>query len=170
MILQEHIIKKANSLVKRLNTRNPYEIADAIGIIVMPHPFSKLKGAYKVIQRNRFIFLNSGLEDEMKRIVLWHEIGHDQLHRDYAANSDGLTEFNIFDICKNRMEYEANVFTAQLAHTDSEVLELCYQGYDLEQIAKALDSDINLIALKVNNLIAQGYDLHPQEHKNDFLK
>ena len=170
MISQEHIIKKANALVKRLNTRNPYEIADAIGIIVMPYPFTKLKGAYKVIQRNRFIFLNSGLEEEMKRIVLWHEIGHDQLHRVYAANSDGLTEFNIFDIRKNRMEYEANVFAAQLAHSDSEVLELCYQGYDLEQTAKALDSDINLIALKVDNLIAQGYNLHPQEHKNDFLK
>ena len=170
MISQEYIIKKANALAKRLNTRNPYEIADTIGIIVMPYSFIKLKGAYKVIQRNRFVFLNSGLEEEIKRIVLWHEIGHDQLHRAYAANSDGLTEFNIFDIRKNRMEYEANVFAAQLAHSDSEVLELCYQGYDLEQTAKALDSDINLIALKVDNLIAQGYNLHPQEHKNDFLK
>ena len=36
--------------------------------------------------------------------------------------------------------------------------------------ARAMCSDINLIALKVDTLIAQGYQLRKQEHQNDFLK
>ena len=43
-------------------------------------------------------------------------------------------------------------------------------GYDIQQIARAMCSDINLIALKVDTLIAQGYQLRKQEHQNDFLK
>ena len=44
------------------------------------------------------------------------------------------------------------------------------QHYDIQQIARAMCSDINLIALKVDTLIAQGYQLRKQEHQNDFLK
>lgn len=33
-----------------------------------------------------------------------------------------------------------------------------------------MESDINLIAFKVDTLIAQGYQLRKQEHRNDFLK
>ena len=170
MLAKEVIIKKADALTHRLKTRDPHELAAALGIIIMERPFKKLKGAYKVIQRNRFIFLRSDLDEDMKRIVLWHELGHDQLHRAEASDADGFAEFDLFDMRKSRMEYEANVFAAQLAHSDEEVLELCYRGYDTEQIASALRSDINLIALKADNLITKGYDLKPQEHRNDFLK
>ena len=166
---REIIIQKADALINRYKTRDPYELADALGITIIERPFKTLKGAYKVIQKNRFIFLNPSLDEELKRIVLWHELGHDALHRD-AARSESFTEINIFDMRKNRMEHEANIFAAQLALSDREVLELCRRGYDIEQTAKTLGSDINLIALKIDNLIAQGYKLNPQEHKNDFLK
>lgn len=169
MPARESIIQKADALVSRYKTRDPYELAAALGIIIMERPFRTLKGAYKVIQKNRFIFLNPSLDEETKRIVLLHELGHDALHRN-AASSNGFTELNIFDMRKSHMEYEANIFAAELAHSDEEVLELCYRGYDIEQTAKALNSDINIIALKVDNLIARGYALNPQEHKNDFLK
>ena len=42
--------------------------------------------------------------------------------------------------------------------------------YDIQQIASVMNSDINLIAFKADTLILQGYHLHPQEHKNDFLR
>ena len=50
------------------------------------------------------------------------------------------------------------------------ILEYIKNGYDIQQIARAMCSDINLIALKVDTLIAQGYQLRKQEHQNDFLK
>jgi Zn-dependent peptidase ImmA (M78 family) len=68
------------------------------------------------------------------------------------------------------MEYEANIFAAQLALSDDDVLECIEMGYDVEQIATTLGSDINLVALKIDTLISQGYLLRKQEHKSDFLK
>ena len=71
---------------------------------------------------------------------------------------------------ENRMEYEANIFASQASLPDDTILEYIENGYDIQQIARAMSSDINLIALKVDTLIAQGYQLRKQDHRNDFLK
>lgn len=164
------IVKKANRIVQMYETRDPLKIASELGIEVIPCNFKQQCGAYKVILRNRFILIKNDLNPVMKRIVLWHEIGHDLLHRSETIASGGFREFNIFDMRENRMEYEANVFASQGSLADDEILEYIEQGYDIQQIAKALYSDINLVALKVDNLINDGYRLRRQEHRNDFLK
>ena len=43
------IVKKANEIVQICGTRDPHRIAQTLGIPVMPSPFEKQKGAYKVI-------------------------------------------------------------------------------------------------------------------------
>jgi len=164
------IVKKANHILSKFNTRNPRTIAQSLGITIMPEPFDLQKGAYKVILRNPFIFINENLDEVMTDIVLCHEIGHHILHRGEAIRVGGFKEFNIFDMRSSRMEYEANIFASQLALDDTEFLEYATQGYDIQQIARAMNSDINLVALKSDTLIAQGYRLRPQEHRNDFLK
>ena len=68
------------------------------------------------------------------------------------------------------MEYEANIFASKASLPDDTILEYIENGYDIQQIARAMSSDINLIALKVDTLIAQGYQLRKQDHQNDFLK
>ena len=79
------ITNKGSNLVKRCNTRDPFKIAEAIGVKVMfVDNFEKLKGVYRVIKRNRWIFINSNLSERMQRIVCAHELGHDQLHRHLA--------------------------------------------------------------------------------------
>lgn len=120
--------------------------------------------------RNRFMFVKEDLHPVMENIVLLHELGHDSLHRDEATKAGGFKEFNIFDIRDSRMEYEANIFATQIALPDDDFLELAEQGYDVQQIASAMHSDVNLVALKADTLISQGYRLRPQEHRNDFLK
>ena len=151
-------------------TRDPHKIADELGIEIMYCPFSAQRGAYKVIMRNRFMFIKEDLHPVMENIVLLHELGHDSLHRDEATKVGGFKEFNIFDIRDSRMEYEANVFATQIALPDDDFLELAEQGYDVQQIARAMHSDVNLVALKADTLISQGYRLRPQEYKNRFLK
>ncbi len=47
---------------------------------------------------------------------------------------------------------------------DIDFLELAERGYDTQQIARTLNSDINLVALKADTLISQGYRLRQQEH------
>ena len=133
-------------------------------------PFKAQRGAYKVIMRNRFMFIKEDLHPVMENIVLLHELGHDSLHRDEATKVGGFKEFNIFDIRDSRMEYEANIFATQIALPDDDFLELAEQGYDVQQIARTMHSDVNLVALKADTLISQGYRLRPQDYKNRFLK
>lgn len=164
------IVRKANQIVRQCGTRDPHKIAEELGIEIMYCPFTSQKGAYRVIMRNRFMFVKEDLHPVMENIVLLHELGHDSLHRDEATKAGGFKEFNIFDIRDSRMEYEANIFATQIALPDDDFLELAEQGYDVQQIASAMHSDVNLVALKADTLISQGYRLRPQEHRNDFLK
>ncbi|NBI16634.1 ImmA/IrrE family metallo-endopeptidase [Neglecta sp. X4] len=164
------IVQKANHIVRLCGTRDPHRIADELGIEIMYCPFKSQRGAYKVIMRNRFMFVKEDLHPVMENIVLLHELGHDSLHRDEATKVGGFKEFNIFDIRDSRMEYEANIFATQIALPDDDFLELAEQGYDVQQIARTMHSDVNLVALKADTLISQGYRLRPQEHRNDFLK
>ena len=53
------IVRKANRLANDLCTRDPHRIARELGIEVIPLSFKKQRGAYKVLMRNRFIFIGS---------------------------------------------------------------------------------------------------------------
>lgn len=158
------------SLVKRFGTRDPFQIAKALGINVMYcEDFGSLKGMYRVIKRNRFIFLNKDLSDRMLRIVCAHELGHDQLHRK-LAQSNCLHEFMLYDMT-TRPEYEANIVAAEILIDNDELLDYIYSyHYSAEQIARAMNTDINLVALKIAHLTELGYDLRPVEHRSDFLR
>ena len=92
------IVQKANRLVSLCGTRDPHKIAKEVGVEVLYYPFKLQRGAYKVIMRNRFMFVKEDLHPVMENIVLLHELGHDTLHRDEATRTGGFKEFNIFDI------------------------------------------------------------------------
>lgn len=67
-------------------------------------------------------------------------------------------------------QFEANVFAAQISLPDDDTLEMIYQGYDVGQIAKALQSDINLVTIKVSELTSRGYKFRGAEFNSKFLK
>lgn len=162
--------KVGASLVRRCGTRDPFQIARELGIeVLFCDAFGSLKGMYRVIKRNRFIFLNKDLEDRMLRIVCAHELGHDQLHRK-LAQANSLHEFMLYDMT-TRPEYEANLVAAEILIDNDELLDYIYHyRYSAGQIARAMDTDVNLVALKIAHLTEFGYDLRPVEHRNDFLR
>lgn len=164
------IVKEADRLVERCDTRDPMRLVDDLGITVLERPFTVQRGAYKIVLRQPFIFLKQDLDPVMKQIVVCHEIGHHALHRNEAVNAGGFREFELFNMTGKRMEYEANIFAAQVSLPDDEVLEYVCQGFDIEQVAGAMRSDINLVALKIATLRLQGYDFRPQGYRSDFLK
>ena len=100
------IVDRANAIVSKVGSREPEDIAERLGIKIMPVHFTRQKGVYKVIERNRFIFIKDDLCPEMRKIVLLHEIGHDVLHRGEAKT---FQEFNIFDMKDDRMESRQTV-------------------------------------------------------------
>ena len=157
-------------LVRRCGTRDPFEIARQLGVEVLFCPdFGSMKGMYRVVKRNRFIFINRDLTPQTQRIVCAHELGHDQLHRN-LARTDTLQEFMLYDMT-TKPEYEANIVAAEILLDTDEVLDYVYHyGYTSEQIARAMGTDINLIALKVAHLAETNRGLRPVEHRSDCLK
>ena len=166
----KHLSKVGSDLVRRCGTRDPFRIAQELGIeVLFCDDFGPLKGMYRVIKRNRFIFINKDLSSRMQRIVCAHELGHDQLHR-HLAKGNALQEFMLYDM-RSRPEYEANIVAAEILLPDDDVLELIYDyGYDVEQIACQLKSDINLVNMKTEILRYKGYDLRQGEFRSNFLK
>ncbi len=159
-------------LVRKFNTRDPFVIAKNLGIVVYDdcEGFGDLKGMYSVIKRQRSIFLNKDLDARTARIVCAHEIGHDQLHRADIRQERYLQEFTLYNMATRR-EYEANIVCASILLDDEEILEYIYSyRYDVEQIARATRTDINLVALKVAHLIEKGHKLRGMEHDPRFLK
>ena len=55
----EQLSKVGSDLVRRCGTRDPFQIANALGINVMDdcENLGSLKGMYCIVKRNRFIFL-----------------------------------------------------------------------------------------------------------------
>ena len=92
----QEIADRVRELVRQYGTRDPGELAAALGVEILSRPFERQKGAYKVVMRNPFIFIKSDLDPVMERIVLSHELGHHCLHRLEAQALGGFREFNIF--------------------------------------------------------------------------
>ena len=157
--MKNSIYESAMGLVRKFKTRDPEKIARLLGIEVIYNPdFSHLKGFYIVMNRKRYIVVNDNLDERQKRIVLSHELGHDRLHRKLEGDA-GLQEFVLYDM-KSRPEYEANLFAAELLLDDSEMLSLARDGLDIEEISKILETDINLVAIKVSGMNARGYNFN----------
>lgn len=154
--VSEFAYKKAVEVTEKYNTRNPFEIADASGIIVIyNNEFCKLKGFYAIINRQRYMVLNGNLDERARLVVAAHELGHDMLHREFAKNG-ALHEYMLYDM-KTRPEYEANVFAAELLITDENINKRTREGADMQQIAVELGVDINLVAVKVGNMNTRGH-------------
>ncbi len=166
----DHMIAVGERLVNRFDTRDPFEIADGLGLIVRECPdLGSLKGMYTIIKRNRYILLNDQLDEQTKRIVCAHEIGHDQLHRDLVRHGV-MKEFTLYDM-KSKPEYEANIVCSEILLDTDEVLSYIYDEHRTsEEIARIMHTDINLVALKVAHLNTLGYALRAPEFKSDFLK
>ena len=166
----KYLSKVGSDLVRRCGTRDPFRIAQELGIeVLFCDDFGPLKGMYRVIKRNRFIFINKDLSPRMQRIVCAHELGHDQLHR-YLAKGNALQEFMLYDMA-TKPEYEANIVAAEILLDTDELLEYVYEyGYTSEQIARAMHTDINLVALKTAHLAETGHELRRIDHRSDFLK
>ena len=164
------IYNKANNLVKTFETRDTLKIAKAIGIDVVPVDcFDDLLGMYTFKWKHRVMFINDRMDEYLTQMVVGHEMGHDIYHRE-LAKGDGLKEFELFRM-QSPTEYEANAFAAHTLLSTKECLEYAREGYDVVQIAKMMNSEINLMLIKMQELIRLGYNLRlPMEPQSDFFK
>ena len=165
----ESIKKMADRLVKKAGSRNPFVIADENSIIIKYiNDFKTLKGMYTVIKRNKFIFINANLPEEIQKVVCAHEIGHDTIHS-FMAEMGAVSETTLFDT-KNSFEFEANVFAAELLIDDNLALAMARDGMSISDIASSLCLDKNIVEIKFLSLPRRGNKINvPFSFKSSFL-
>ena len=140
------IKKKVNALVRKYNTRNPFEIAKCLSLILVIYPLSgNTRGFYQYFQRNNIIYIDEMLPEEEQALVLAHELGHMVLHkRTNALFLDTRTHLKTY-----RYEKEANTFAAELLIPDS--LILGNPGYTKNQIARLAGYNEKIMDFKEMN-------------------
>lgn len=166
---EKQIISITDNIKNNSHWNDPYSLAKSMDVTIKEVDFKDQKGVFFKMSGDRFIFVNSNLCNEMKNVVLYHELGHCILHSDDMPEVSFL-DSDLFQKSSNKLEYEANLFAAEMSLDDDEVLELCMENRDVYQIAATLNTDINIVALKVDLLRVKGHRLGKVEHKNDFLK
>lgn len=109
------------SLTTIHKTNNPFEIASAMNIKVCQWNLHvEIMGFYKYIRRNKFIFINSALDDTDQLFTCAHELGHSQLHP--RISTPILRNKTLFSV--DKIEKEANKFAVELLMLDSDLHEL----------------------------------------------
>ncbi len=167
----EKIYEKASRIVKNCGTRDTLKIATELGIYIdYINNLENLLGMYTYRHKERHILLNANMEPMIMQMVCGHEIGHDVFHRDMAKNNKALPEFVLFDM-RSKPEYEANAFAAHLVIDDDELIEYMQQGYDVVQLAAMMNTNINLMLIKLNEMNRMGWQLNlPYVPHSDFLR
>lgn len=114
---------------KKYNTRNPFEIADCLGILYQIGDIG-CSGCYMFLKNHRYIFLNQNLSESEVRMVMAHELGHAIMHRKencYFIRNKTL-------MLTSKIEIEANTFAAELLIPDELIFE--YPDTPADQLAR----------------------------------
>lgn len=131
--------------IRKFNTRNPFELADCLGILYQIGNIG-CSGCYIFLKNHRYIFLNQNLSEREMMLVMAHELGHALLHR--KENSYFIKNKTFLLNSKN--ELEANLFAAELLIPDDIILE--NRDYTIEQLSRLLGYDQALVELKMRHL------------------
>ena len=136
------ILRLVDYLVRKYNTRNPFEIINNLNVIVVFYPLKGVKGFYQYFQRNNIIYIDNNLSEAEQKVVCAHELGHMFLHKKCnAIFMDSRTHF-----VTNKYENEANTFAAELLIPDSIILE--NPGMTKNQIARLTGYDEKIMKYK----------------------
>ncbi len=154
----DHIHSVVRKLLREQRTSDPFSLARGLGLDVDYAGLGNLKGFYIVYKTGRYVVIDRYLDEHMARIVLAHEIGHDTLHRDIAANG-GLGEKSFFDMT-TKPEREANIFAAELLISDDDMLELGERGCTIEDAAKELGVYKQVAVIKARSMEERGFNIN----------
>lgn len=121
--------------VKKYNTRNPFELADYLGVEVQTGQLGERSGFYMFLKNHKCVFLNEDLEEHERTLVMAHELAHSIMHR--KENCYFIRNRTL--MLTSKIEIEANTFAAELLIPDEIIMEnpgltraqiACLAGYD----------------------------------------
>lgn len=180
----EFITKEVRRVKQKYGETDPVRLAGAMGILLLYEPMGDhpkaCKGFYLCQSRTQVITVNSCLAEELRRVVLCHELGHAVLHRKasganaFGANAFNVKEFHDFQLFDDTSayEYEANIFAADFLMEDEQVLGLLNGDISFFGAAATLGVPPELLDFKFRVLKRKGYQVvdPPIRSRGDFLK
>ncbi len=111
-----------NKLVNNFETRDPYKIADQMGVIIIEEDLGEIYGYYSRVSRIPIIHINNRYDSFIQLLTCAHELGHSILHP--KENTPMLSKQSI--ISEMKIEKEANYFATNLlidgSHNDFELV------------------------------------------------
>ena len=108
-----------DKLCRKYKTRNPYELIDAMGIILQyGEHMKKVRGFYLYANRIKLICVGNELPEHIEKFVISHELGHAVMHKQSSAPFLQSTFLSL-----DKMVIEAIKFAAELVISDEEIME-----------------------------------------------
>ena len=142
--MQKDIKKLITYYVSKYNTRNPFEIADYLGILYQIGNIG-CSGCYMFLKNHRYIFISENLSEPETQMVMAHELGHAILHR--KENCYFIRNQTLLSNSKN--EQEANLFAAELVIPNEIILET--YNFTVNQLSRLLGYDEKLIEIRLES-------------------
>lgn len=142
--MQKDIKKLIAYYVNKYNTRNPFKIADYLGILYQMGNIG-CSGCYMFLKNHRYIFINQNLSEPETQMVMAHELGHAILHRKencYFIRNQTL-------LLNSKNEKEANLFAAELLIPNEIILE--NYNFTVNQLSRLLGYDEKLIEIRLES-------------------
>ncbi len=168
----DFITHKANMLVKRYGTRDPFALCSKLHIAVRRKELCpQLKAFFFYQSRIKTIVLNAQTDAHLQRVLCAHELGHAVLHYERLKDMLFFQEQELFNQT-DLTEFEANIFTAELLVPDERLLKLLSDAeVSFFEAAALLYVPAELLDFKFRILRSKGYELEvPYLAQSCFLK
>lgn len=136
----------ADSLVRKYGTRNPFQIAEALGYIVIRTPLTGIRGFCQYIKRCHMIYVDNSLSDRDAAFVCAHELGHILMHHGY--NRIFMDKHTFF--VTSRYEAEADQFAVDLLFSDADLEE--FMEFPVQLTADFMGTNISLAKYRLGNI------------------
>ena len=95
----DRIFEQAQRLRKRYKTSDPYELLDAMGVIVVKsnaYPRDGLRGYCTIMNKSKYVVINQKQPTEEQRVVAGHEAGHLILHSLELKAGAPMQDFDVY--------------------------------------------------------------------------
>lgn len=138
--------RMADALAQKFGTRDPFRIAEELGIIIIRTPLTGIRGFYQFIKRCKIIYLDSGLDEYTERFVCAHELGHAVLHR----NHNRIFLDTCTSLKSSRYEREADRFAVDLLYDDDDLRE--YLEHPIQAAADLMGVSVELAEYRLQSI------------------
>ena len=167
----DYVVNQVEALVKKVGSRDPYIICNALDYKLHYMDLKqRLKAYYFYQSRINNIIIDENVIELFRPILIAYELGHGLLHREIAMMS-GFQELEVLEKRSDKpMEYEANLFAAELLLEDETVLKHLNE-YTFFETASMLNVPAALLDFKFAILKAKGYSINSMQiAKSCYLK